>query len=71
MQCYLDRTFKTKKAVKEAIAKGVKVTCYGYVNVMSTGIPKDGVHSAVGPGEYDRKWYATITVVDGAITKIK
>ena len=71
MQTYLDRSYKTKKALKEAIAAGKEVTVYGMNPFGSTAVPDGEGHTLVGPGPYDRKWYAQITVKDGAITKVK
>jgi hypothetical protein len=71
MTCYLDRPYKTKKALKEAVAAGKQVTVWGYDRPMQTAIPKDGEHALVGPEPYVRNWYATIVVKDGVITKVK
>ena len=70
MTCYLDRPYKTKKALKEAIAAGKEVTVYGMNPFGSTSVP-DGEHALVGPEPYVRNWYATIQVVGGVITKVK
>ena len=31
----------------------------------------DGNYTVVGPDIYNRKWYATVTVVDGLISKVE
>lgn len=31
----------------------------------------DGEYTVVGPEPYDRRWYATVTVTTGLITRVK
>jgi hypothetical protein len=68
--CYLDRPYKSKKAIKEALAAGKEVTVYTMNPYGSAAVP-DGRHALVGPEPYVRKYYAEIMVKDGCITKIK
>ena len=60
-------TFKTKKALREAVAK-TPVACF-------PGSPlapfTDGRHVCVGPNiERDRRWYAEVEVRDERIVKV-
>ncbi len=66
---YTTINFKTKKALKEAVAAGTKVGVY------SPGIgepPYNGSTCVEGP-HYPKPhtWYAQVTIVDGVITKVK
>ena len=66
---YTDRNFKTKKALKEAVAAGNEVRCY------SPGpfpCPTDGQVSLEGPHYPEpHKWYATATLKNGVVVKVK
>lgn len=70
MTCYLDRPYKYKKNLKEAVAAGKEVTVYSMNPTGAVSVP-DGEHALVGPEPYVREWYATIQVVGGVITKVK
>ena len=65
---YTDRNFKTKKALKEAVAAGQQITCY------SPGpfpCPTDGKISLEGPHyPAPHTWYASATLVGGVIVKV-
>lgn len=66
---YVNPNFKTKKALKEALAKGESV------EVFSPGpfpCPKSGRVSLEGP-HYPaaHTWYAEATVEDGRVVKVK
>lgn len=66
---YCDTNFKTKKALKEAVASGKEVTIY------SPGpfpAPTNGETSVEGP-HYPKPhtWYARVTLKDGVIVKVK
>jgi hypothetical protein len=66
---YTDIDFKTKKALKEAVAAGKQVTYY------QPGLgetPQNGTIYVEGP-HYPKPhtWYATCEVKDGAIVKVK
>ena len=69
---YTFHPYKTKKAVKEAVAAGKRVEVY-VVSVMGGAYdnPPDGKHTICGPGPYDRKWYGQVTVENGCLTSIK
>lgn len=66
---YVRPNFKTKKALKEAVAKGDKV------EVFSPGpfpAPTEGEVAVEGP-HYPKPhtWYATVLVVKGIVVKVK
>ncbi len=60
--------FKTKKELKAAIGKEP-----GFIETSMFGkeYKGDGRYTIVGPSPKVRKWYATITVADGLIAKVK
>ena len=66
---YTDRNFKTKKALKEAVAKGEQITVY------SPGpfpVTQNGTVSLEGPHYPEpHRWYASATVVNGIVTSVK
>jgi hypothetical protein len=66
---YVSPNFKTKKALKEALAKGETVEVYepGFGSV-----PRNGTVSLEGP-HYPKPhtWYAEGTIVDGKLTKVR
>jgi hypothetical protein len=68
---YCDINFKTKKALKEAVARGDKIGCH------QPGLGPDlsyytGEVTLEGPHyPAPHTWYATATLVDGVITKVK
>ncbi len=68
---YTETNFKSKKALKEAVASGQQVRCY------QPGIGEPlgnftGSISLEGP-HYPKPhtWYASATLVDGVVTKVK
>lgn len=65
---YTSTNFKTKKALKEAVAAGKKIS------VWSPGpwpVATDGNVSLEGPHYPEpHKWYASATLVNGIITKV-
>lgn len=66
---YTTTDFKSKKAFKDAVAKGDKIRLYA----PGLGAPKDnGTETVEGP-HYPKPhtWYAQVTVVDGVVTKVK
>ena len=66
---YCSANFKTKKAIKEAISEGKKVT------VFSPGpfpANQNGIEYIEGPHYPEPyKWYATVVVENGIIVKVK
>jgi len=68
---YTERNFKTKKALKEAVANGEKVAYY-QPGPFGGNEPKDGTFCVEGPHYPEpHRWYAQCTVKDGYITKVK
>ena len=66
---YTNVDFKTKKAFKEAVAKGEKISLYS----MGVGTPKqNGVEYVEGP-HYPKPhtWYAEVLMKDGYVVKVK
>ena len=65
---YTEENFKTKKALKEAVLAGKKVTCY------SPGpfpCPTDGKVSLEGPhSPKPHTWSASATLKDGVVVKV-
>lgn len=66
---YTHRNFKSKKELKEAVAKGEKITIFA----PGLGTPKrDGMESVCGPhAPKPHKWYAEVTMKDGVIVAVK
>ena len=66
---YCSPNFKTKKALKEAISEGKKVT------VFSPGpfpANQNGIEYIEGPHYPEpHKWYASVVVENGIIVKVK
>jgi hypothetical protein len=65
---YTDINFKTKKALKEAVAAGKEVTIYA--PAMGTPV-RDGTEYIWGPHYPEHKWQATVTMVNGKVVKVK
>ena len=67
---YTTKNFKTKKALKEAIARGEQISYY-QPGPFGGNEPRDGTIVLEGPHYPEpHKWYATAQVVDGQITKV-
>lgn len=69
MTMYASENFKTKAEFKKAVKEGMKVS------VWSAGIgePKEnGTEYISGPhSPAPHKWYATVEMVNGIVTKVK
>ena len=64
--------FKTKKALKEAVANGKKITVYQPNDMFGTPIPIDGKVILEGPhAPRPHTWYAVATLKDGYIVSVK
>ena len=59
--------FKTKKELKQAVGTRPDFIETSFFGKEFKG---DDVYVVVGPDPYVRKWYATVTVVDGLIHKV-
>lgn len=66
---YTSINFKTKKALKEAVANGERVTLYA----PGLGTPnQNGIEYVAGPHYPEpHKWYAEVVVKDGVVVKVK
>lgn len=66
---YTNVNYKTKKALKDAVAKGETVTVFapGYGQP-----PENGTCAVEGP-HYPAPytWYAEVTIVNGKVTKVR
>jgi cytochrome c biogenesis protein ResB len=60
-------TYKTKKDLKAAIGKPLR---YVETSFFGEEYKSNGTFNVVGPSPTDRKWYATVTMVDGKIAKV-
>ena len=66
---YTTKNFKSKKALKEAVKNGERVTLFA----PGMGTPKEnGTEYVEGP-HYPKphKWYASVTVKDGIVISVK
>jgi len=66
---YTSINFKTKKALKEAVAAGKKITLFS----PGLGTPKqNGIEFVEGPHYPEpHRWYAQVEVRDGVVVKVK
>ena len=67
---YADQSFKTKKALKEAIAAGRMIGVYS-PGLGGGSIPLNGKVCVEGPNHVMHTWYAECTLTNGIITKVK
>jgi hypothetical protein len=68
---YTTKNFKTKKELKEAIARGEKITIY-QPGPFSGQEPRDGSVVLEGPHYPEpHKWYATGVMKDGFLISVK
>lgn len=61
-------TYPTKKALKAAVGKPLR---YQETSMFGEEYRDNGSFAVVGPGAYQRKWYATVEMRDGLIFKVK
>lgn len=67
---YVSPNFKTKKALKEAVAAGKDVTVYDVSGLGS--IPSNGVVCVEGPHyPAPHTWYATLTLKNNVVISVK
>jgi hypothetical protein len=66
---YCERNFKSKKDLKEAVARGDKMGIYA----PGLGSPKDNGRETLEGPHYPEphKWYATVEMKDGYIVSVK
>ena len=68
---YVSPNFKTKKALKEAVANGERVTIF-QPGPFGGSEPTEGTTAVEGPHYPEpHRWYATVTLSGGAVTKVK
>ena len=68
---YTTTNFKTKKALKEAIANGDKVRIF-QPGPFGGNEPSDGVVALEGPhAPQPHRWYAQGTLKDGVLVSVK
>jgi len=60
-------TYKTKKALKESIGKSLQ---YQETSLFGPEFRGNGSFCVVGPGAYNRKWYATVVMKNDQIIKV-
>ena len=59
--------YKSKKALRESIGQPLR---YRETSYVGEEYQANGTFCVVGPTEYDRKWFASITMSDGKILKV-
>jgi hypothetical protein len=59
--------YKTKKALKEAVGQRLN---YTETSMFGPEYKPDGQFAVVGPSAYERKWFATVKMVNGLIAKV-
>lgn len=69
---YTETNFRTKKALKEAVAEGKEVRCFQPGPFGPNLDNFTGTVALEGP-HYPKphSWYATATLVNGVVTKVK
>ena len=68
---YTNKNFKTKKALKEAVANGEHIGIF-QPGPFGGDEPTNGTVCLEGPHYPEpHRWYATATVENGVITKVK
>lgn len=66
---YVSPNFRTKKALREAVASGREVTVY---SPGPFGCKQDGRETVEGPHYPEpHKWYAQVTVEGGVVKSVK
>jgi hypothetical protein len=67
---YVDPNYKTKKAFKEAVQKGIEH--YTYNPSGRFPVTQNGNDTVEGPHyPQPHRWYAAVTIVDGIVTKVR
>lgn len=69
---YTSKNFKTKKALKEAVANGEKISVFQPNNIFNVPSPVNGKATIEGP-HYPaaHKWWASVEVRNGYIVSVK
>lgn len=67
---YSDINFKTKKAFKDAVKSGAKVSVFN--PGFGGPVPSSGTVCVEGPHyPLPHRWYATVTLKDGYVSAVK
>lgn len=61
-------TYATKKMLKESIGKALD---YVETSMFGSQYQMNGTFAVVGPTAHKRKWFATVTMREGQIDKVK
>ena len=61
-------TYPTKKKLKESVGEPL---LYIETSLFGAEYNSNGTVTVVGPGAYDRKWYANVLMEGGIIKKVK
>jgi len=69
---YCRNNFATKKALKDAVKNGAKLSIFQPNDMFGNGNPKDGNFTVEGP-HYPKphSWYASVQLKDGFIVSVK
>ena len=68
---YSSINFKTKKALKEAVRDGVNVRIF-QPGPFGGNVPDNGQTALEGPHyPQPHRWYASVTMKDGVVVKVK
>jgi hypothetical protein len=67
---YCEKSFETKKALKEAVAAGKKLSVFQPNNFFNVNPPENGTTTLEGPNFKMHKWYAKVTLENGVIVKV-
>jgi len=69
---YTEKNFQTKKALKEVVANGERVTVFQPNNIFNVEVPSDGSVAVEGPHyPQPHKWYANVVLKNGRVVKVK
>lgn len=63
----LAANYPTKKELKASVGKSLR---YEETSMFGPEYKENGSFAVVGPGAYNRKWYATVVMVNGKISKV-
>lgn len=67
---YVDPNFRTKKAFRAAVEAGAKLETYNPSGMFPTR--QNGQDTVEGPHYPEaHRWYASVTVVDGIVVKVR
>ncbi len=63
----LGASYKTKKDLKAAVGKPLR---FVETSLFGKEYRETGQFAVVGPSPYQRKWFASVTMTDGLISKV-